>query len=124
MNQVQNSLPEWYWTRGLHDANIISVSELQLVPNYKEKNPKFNCFEIELDCNNAIYERNIKRIRLFNYKIKTNDFDKSLLNGGWWLTDEIINKGDYYLLDVKFETAKCKTRHFEIAFKQAKVIRE
>ena len=125
MKENQKSLPEWYWTRGLHDAKILSVSELQLTPNYLEKNPKINCFKIELDCDNAMYEYNIKTIRLYNYKIKSNDLDINLLNGGWWLSDEIINKGDqYYFLNIKFDTAKCKTKHLEIAFKQAEVIRK
>lgn len=124
MKQVQNGLPEWYWERGLHDANIITVSELQLVPDYKEKYPRFNCFQIELYCSNAMYERKIKRICLFNYKIKTTDFDINWLNGGWWLSDTITNKGDYYLLDMKFDTAKCKTKHLEVSFKQAEIIRE
>ena len=59
-----------------------------------------------------------------NYKIKTSDFDISLLNGGWWLSDEIVTKGDHYLLDLKFDTAKCKTKHLEISFRRAEVIRE
>ena len=61
--------PDWYWKRGLHDAVIISVSELELVPDWKEKHPKRNCLEILLDSKNALFETNIIRISLYNYRI-------------------------------------------------------
>ena len=70
LEEYYAQFPDWYWKYGLHDAVVLSVSELQLVPDYKEKKPKFNCLEIHLDSKNAIYERDIKTIRLYNYKIK------------------------------------------------------
>ncbi len=33
-----NKLPEWYWTRGLHDAKIVSV-----VVKESDWNPKDKC---------------------------------------------------------------------------------
>lgn len=62
-------LPDWYWKRGLHDAKILSVCELKLVPDWKEKHPKRNCLEILLDGKNALFETNIKKISLYNYRI-------------------------------------------------------
>ena len=119
MKQTQNSLPEWYWKHGLHDANIISATK-------KESgwNPTDNCLILKIDCDGALFEADITEIRFYNYKIKTSDFDISLLNGGWWLSDEIVTKGDHYLLDLKFDTVKCKTKHLEISFRRAEVIRE
>ena len=119
MKQTQNSLPEWYWKHGLHDANIISATK-------KESgwNPTDNCLILKIDCDGALFEADITEIRFYNYKIKTSDFDISLLNGGWWLSDEIATKGDHYFLDLKFDTAKCKTKHLEISFRRAEVIRE
>ena len=38
MKQTQNSSPEWYWTRGLHDANIISATKKE-----SDWNPTDNC---------------------------------------------------------------------------------
>ena len=70
LEEYYAQFPDWYWKYGLHDAVILSVSELQLVPDYKVKKPKFNCLEIELDSKNALYERDNKTIRLYNYKIK------------------------------------------------------
>ena len=39
------------------------------------------------------------------------------------LSDEIVTKGDHYWLNLKFDTAKCKTKHLEITFSQAEIIR-
>jgi hypothetical protein len=45
-------------------------------------------------------------------------------NGGWWIHDEIIPKGNHYVIDLKFDTKKCKTRRVEIRFQKAEVIRK
>ena len=118
LKQTQNKFPEWYWTHGLHDANIVSAMKKE-----SDWNPRDNCLILKIDCNGALFEADITEIRFFNYKIKTIDFDISLLNGGWWLSDEVVTKGDQYLLDLKFDTAKCKTKHLEITFSRAEVIR-
>ncbi len=119
MKQTQNRLPEWYWTHGLHDANIISVTKKE-----SSWNPDDNCLILKIDCEGALFEADITEIRFYNYKIKTSDFDISWLNGGWWLSDELSKHDNRYLLDLKFDTAKCKTKHLEITFHRAEVIRE
>ncbi len=119
MKQTQNNLPEWYWTYGLHDANIISATNTE-----SNWSPNDNCLILKIDCEGAMFETDITAVHFYNYKIKTNDFDVSLLKGGWWLSDEITKKGDHYLLDLKFDTAKSKTKHLEIVFQRAEVIRE
>ena len=81
--------PDWYWKYGLHDAVIISVSETQLTPDYKDKNPKFNCFEIELDCSHSLGDRSIEKLRFYNYKIKTPDVDLNIQDDIWWLSDTL-----------------------------------
>lgn len=118
LKQAQNDLPEWYWKHGLHDANIISATT-----NDSSWNPEEHCLILKMDCDGAMFEADITEIRFYQYKIKTNDFDVSLLNGGWWLSDEMVRKGNYYRLDLKFDTAKCKTKHLEITFRHAEVIR-
>ncbi len=124
MKQAQNNFPKWYWTHGLHDAQILSVSQLQLTPDYKEKNPRFSCFEIELDGKQALFERNIKKICLYNYKIKSTDFDVNLLSGSWWISDEIQQIEERYLLNLEIDVGKRKTEHLEIMFQYAEVIRK
>lgn len=119
VKQNKNQIMEWYWDHGLHDANIVSVTKKE-----SNLNPDDNCLILKIDCDGALFEADITEIRFYNYKIKTNDFDISLLNGGWWLSDELCDKGNHYLLELKFDTIKCKTKVIQIAFTRAEVIRK
>ncbi len=119
MKQNKNQIPEWYWVHGLHDANIVSVIKTE-----SDRNPDDNALILKIDCEGALFEADITEIRFYNYRIKTDDFDISLLNGGWWLSDELCDKGNRYLLELKFDTAKCKTKVAQISFKRAEVIRK
>ncbi len=125
LEEYYAQFPDWYWKFGLHDAVILSVSELQLIPNYKEKTPKYNCLEIKLDCKNALYERNIKTIRLYNYKIKTPDMDIKSIDKPWWIGDT-IKKLDKkrYLLEVEIESARGKRENFGVEFEIPEIERE
>lgn len=119
MKQSQSKQPEWYWTHRLHDANIISATLKQ-----SDWNTDDNCLILKIDGDGAMFESDITEIRFYNFKIKTNDFDLSLLNGGWWLWDELQEKGNRYSMLLKFDTAKCKTKVLEFTFYRAEVIRE
>lgn len=117
LEEYYAQFPDWYWKYGLHDAAILSISELQLAPNYKEKTPKYNCLEIELDCKNALYEQNIKTIRLYNYKIKTPGIDINSIDKPWWISDtikELENKR--YLLEIEIESARGDRKNFIVEF--------
>ena len=117
--------PDWYWKYGLHDAVILSVSELQLVPDYKEKKPKFNCLKIQLDSKNAIYERDIKAIHLYNYKIKSPDIDINSIDKTWWMGDtikELENK--HYLLEIEIESASGNRNCFIVEFEIPEIERK
>lgn len=118
MKQTQNSLPDWYWTHGLHDAKIVLATKKESDWNGD------NCLILKIDCEGTLFEADITEIRFYNYKIRTNDFDVSWLNGAWWLSDEISKKGNNYFLDLKFDTIKCKTKHLEITFQRVEIIRE
>ena len=125
LEEYYAQFPDWYWKYGLHDAAILSVRELELAPDWKEKRPKRNCLEILLDSKNALYETTIKRISLYNYHItgtKMNGAEPIALNAFrnvYWLGDSIeqLEDGSYLLeiectdshgnlmyLTVKFET--------------------
>lgn len=122
MKQAQNGFPQWYWTRGLHDAKIVSATATKSDWNDD------NCLIIKIDGEGALGEANITEIRFYNYKFIINGFenyfDINTLNDGWWLSDELSRKGDHYYIDVKFETSKRKTRHMEMTFQRAEVDRE
>jgi hypothetical protein len=125
LEEYYAQFPDWYWKFGLHDAVILSVSELQLIPDYKEKRPKYNCLEIELDSTNALYERDIKTIRLYNYKIKTPDMDINSIDKPWWMGDT-IKKLDKkrYLLEVEIETARGKRKELAVEFEIPEIERK
>lgn len=110
--------PEWYWVHGLHDAKIISV-----IKKESDWNPADNCLIFKIDCDGAIGESDVTEIRFYNYKILTIDFDLNGLNGGWWLSDDLTQKGERYFLDLRFDTEKCKTKRLEIKFEKVEVIR-
>ncbi len=117
--------PDWYWKYGLHDARILSVSEIQLVPDYKDKNPKWNCLEICLDSRSAIYERDIEKILLYNYKIQTSCFDIKALEKTWWMSDSIEEqKNRQYLSEIEAETADRERIEFTVSYEFAEVERK
>ena len=117
--------PDWYWKYGLHDAVILSVSELQLVPNYKEKPLKYNCLEMELDCKNALYEQDVKTIRLYNYTIKTPDIDINSIDKPWWISDTIKElENNRYLLEIEIESARGKRKNFIVEFETPEIERK
>ncbi len=112
-NDMQNQqLPDWYWTRGLHDAVVLSVISRE------------NCLEICLDSTNAMLERDIKKISLFNYKIQTPEVTLEDLENTWWLRDNIQTLPNHrYLLEIIFENGKRKRKSFTVLFKNASIER-
>ena len=117
-------MPEWYWVHGLHDAKILSVLQKDIPWDPTQKIADRNCLMMKIDCEGALFEQNITEIRFYNFKILTDGFDLHVLNGGWWLSDELTQKGDRYLLSLRFIIAKCKTKSFDFQFRRAEVKRD
>ena len=113
-NDIQNQqLPAWYWTRGLHDAIVLSVISRE------------NCLEICLDSTDAMLERDIKKISLFNYKIQTPEVTLGDLENTWWLRDSLQTLSNHrYLLEIIFESGRRKRKRFAVLFKTASIERE
>ena len=117
-------LPDWYWKYGLHDARILSVSEKELIPDYKDKQPKWNCLEICLDSRNAMFERDVKKILLYNYKFKTPCFDIKSLEKTWWMDDSLEEQENgHYLSEIEAETADQERIRFTVSYEFAKAER-
>lgn len=116
--------PDWYWKRGLHDAVILAVEELEFIPDWNEKHPRRNCLVLRLDSRHALFDTTVKRISLYNYRIaelKRNAAEPVALDaftGVYWLGDRIKqledgkyvleiectdSRGDLIRLAVKFE---------------------
>lgn len=115
--------PDWYWVHGLHDAKILSVLQKDILRDSTQKIADNHCLIMKIDCKGALFEQNITEIRFYHFKILTGDFDLNILNGGWWLSDKLTQKGEQYLLDLQFDTAKFKTKRLELRFDRAEVIR-
>lgn len=124
MEVMKMITPDWYWVHGLHDAKICSVSQIDIPYDPSQKIPDNNCLIIKMNCDGAMFERNITEIRFYNFKVLTRGFDLNILNGGWWLSDELTQKGEQYLLKLRFDTEKCKTKRLKLRFGRAEVIRK
>ena len=116
-------LPDWYWKRGLHDAKILSVCELKLVPDWKEKHPKRNCLEILLDGKNALFETNIKKISLYNYRITDMNMNGvkpitlEAFRNVYWLGDSIDRLDDgKYLLEIECTDSRSNLMSLNVKF--------
>jgi len=123
--------PDWYWKKGLHDAEVLSVCELELAPDWKEKQPKRNCLEILLDGKNALFETNIKRISLYNYCIvgikmnATEPITLEAFRNVWWLGDSIEQLEDSnYLLEIECTDSRSNPLFLSVKFEFPEIERE
>ena len=71
--------PEWYWISGLHDACIIGTESFEFPFDYNkfvgEKNIyNRNLITLRINAKGALYDNEVKEIRLFNYRILTEVF--------------------------------------------------
>ena len=92
-------VPAWYWVRGLHDAHILSATPLELAPDWQSPAPRYNCLELAIDAKGAMFDTQVRKIALYNYKILTPDFDLRKLSDVWWYGDTLTTeeKGKYRL---------------------------
>lgn len=90
-----------YLGKGLHDAEVLKINEIQLLYDYHEKNPRRNYLEIELNSSQALFDSNVKAVRLYNYKILEGDLD---LIGAWWLDDQIIPQESSLIVKIQFRS--------------------
>ena len=121
-----SNYPDWYWVRGLHDAQIVSVDELELPYDYKLRNPTRNVFVIRLDSAQALFDRSVKEIKLYNYKILTAGASSSDLLKVWWLSDSLIKENDKFYLSISLQRCGHKIEDFDFAiqFSFAEVTRK
>ena len=94
-------MPVWYWKNGLHDAVIKNISFVSLNYDFTLKNPIRNYILIELDSNNALFERSIKSIKFFNAKLLSGINEYC---GWWWVSDTLEMKKMKYVLEINLAT--------------------
>ena len=87
----------FYWGNGLHDADIVDCKEITFNYNVKDKNPVRNCLEFIIDSSHALFDTNIKGIKLYNYKILSDLKNPKNL---WWKEDKLETKDNKLILTI------------------------
>ena len=125
-----NNSPEWYWTAGLHDACITGVETFEFPFDYnkfigQKNNYDRNLLTLKINAKGAIYDTEVKEIRLFNYKILSQDISLENRTKVWWLADRLEYNNDYYTLEIDLQDFDSYPENFTFAikFERAEVIR-
>ncbi len=114
--------PEWYWKGGLHDAKLLSLKPIEIEPDYEKGT--YNCLEICLDADGALFEEDVTRILLYNYKIERLPAIVNAEDAKWWYGDELTKTDDgKYKLDITIVDRKNNKHIFTMIFKTAEVER-
>lgn len=111
---------EWYWEKGLCDAEIIDIKKEDYNYDYRQRCPIRNMFEIVLDAKGAMYDTLVKSIRFYNYKIVRGGED---LLHTWWYDDEITEQGGRKQLKLTSRKSKDKFCELILIFDKAEIIR-
>jgi hypothetical protein len=123
--------PQWYWVDGLHDAYIECVECFEFPFDYNKfvgnKNSyDRNLLSLKINSSGAIYDQNVKEIRLFNFKIITKDIELQGRKKVWWLADRLTEEDVCYFLEIDLQDFDPYPEEFtfKIKFERAEVIRE
>ena len=123
--------PKWYWASGLHDACIVDVETFEFPFDYNkyigEKNKyNRNLFSIKIDSKGALFDFHVKEIRLFNYKILSDNIELKNRKKIWWLADRLLEENGYYILEIDLQDFDSFPQEFtfKIKFDRAEVDRD
>ena len=116
---LSGKAPEWYWRRGLHDAQILTADALELDYDYRQRNPVRNCFRLQLDAAGALFDREVRTISFYNYRI----LRPAPLEGAFWMGDFLRRDGQRYVLDITVTDLDQEEFTFSIRFESAGVTR-
>ena len=126
-----SNLPEWYWVNGLHDACIIGVEALEIPHDYKQfvtKKEQYNrnVFVLKVNADGALYDTEVKEIRVFNYKILSEHISLDGRKKVWWISDRLEDYGGYYTLEIDFQDLDSCPEDFtfKIKFERVEVDRK
>ncbi len=117
-------MPAWYWSRGLHDAEIMEVSELTLPVDWKAGVRRWNCLSLRLDCRGALFETDIRHIHFHNYKILLGDLRLLCEPHTWWISDRLATDEKGYRLIITFESSHGDRSELHIRFEDVTVERK
>ena len=121
-----DSLPPWYWDGGLHDACIISVEELVFPIDYRTDFCKRNQLILKINAKQAMFDRSVKEIRLFNYEIISEQISLAGRNCLWWIADRLSECECGYILEIDLLDLESDPEDFSviIKFEKAEVDRK
>ena len=74
----ERSCPDWYWVRGLHDAQILEVSMQD------------DTLTLCIDSGNAMFDNTRERITFLGARPKTSLPEPTKKQPVYWLSDELI----------------------------------
>ena len=118
-------LPVWYWKRGIHDAEILDVWELENGVDKKRGKYYRNCLVLSLDSSGALYDFNVKKIIFYNYEVRMADVSVSKLSKTWWMGDTIEQLSDgNYLLNFEVSLENNDRLNFSMEFEYVHVERQ
>ena len=122
--------PEWYWTKGLHDAGITEVESFEFPFDYNKfigQKSKYdrNLLKLKIDSKGAIYDTSVKEIHFYNYKILTPDISLENRKIIWWLADRLIANDNNFVLEIDIQdfNAYPEDFTFKIKFERIEVVR-
>ena len=115
-------VPFWYWKQGLHDAQVLSICEDSCEPNWKSSLPVYNTLEIQLDSTKALYETDIIKIKLMNYKWMSDSINVADYPELWWESDTLscLPSGKFSL-EIILQAPKKRHVTLQIEFAVAEV---
>ena len=120
--------PDWYWIRGLHDACIIGTESFTFPFDYNDKQNanNRNLIILRMDAKAALYDNKVNEIRLFNYRILTENISFKGRDRVWWLADRLVDHGNYYTLEIDLQDfdSDPEVFTFKIKFERAEVDRK
>ena len=123
--EFKKKLPAWYRKRGIHDAKILDITELENGFDKTKGKHYRNCLILTLDSVGAIYEVDIKKIIFYNYEVRMSNAPVLGLSETWWMGDTIeqLSNGNY-LLNFEVSLENNDRLNFSMEFEYADVERQ
>ena len=121
-----DNAPEWYWTRGLHDACIIGAESFEYpfgYDKYRDEKDQYNrnVFTLKINAEDAMFDSKVKEIRFFNYKILSNHIRLQNRKKVWWLADRLSEENSYsyynYMLEIDLQDFASSPTEFTFKIK-------
>lgn len=131
ISNYSDNTPEWYWRSGLHDACIVNVDVTEFPFEYdsfvKEKGKYTrNLLTFKIDASQALFDRTVQEIRLYNYKVITDTIDLQGRKEIWWLADRLTQTDKGFVLEIDMQDFDSDPEEFTyiIKFDRAEVDRK